>query len=155
MRKKLYCILIVTLLTISFVACGTDNSQNEVETKVEKEIETNNNTEETIEPEKKEVEVKYYKEENIIPTADTFLGVETEIVLVLEEDGEYTYSLGSDKEEALDVYKLYVAKLMTLDGIEVVDLGNNMYTLKKDSKEIAVFGTATENEEYLLFIGFI
>lgn len=166
MKKKWCNIIIFIFLTFLFVACGVNNSQNQKETKeeikeeIDKEIteeKIDATSQEAIKSDKETVKVKYYEETIGIPTADTFLGFETVIVLVSETDGEYTYSLGYDKEEAEEIFKVYMAMIMNKDfySIEPTEDGS-LYTINKDDKVIAVLGVcAKEDGEYMMILSFI
>ena len=149
MIKKSNSFLLVTMLAFSFIGCGSNASQTDTKTMVKIE----NNIEETKEPEK--VEMKYYEEDNAIPTPDTFLGGEAEIVLVSKEKDGYRYSLGSDKEEAENIYKLYLAMLTSLDGVEIEQVEASIFNVKKDSKELLILAAAPDkNGEYIMIVQF-
>lgn len=152
LSKNLYYILSVFLLTFFIVGCGgSNNTQTNVATKVEE----SNKVEESQESETKKIEIKYYEEDNAIPTPDTFLGGEAEIALVSKEKDGYTYSLGSNKEEAENIYKLYLAMLMSLEGIEVEQVEASIFNVKKDSKELLILAAAPDkNGEYMMIVQF-
>lgn len=152
LSKNLYYILSVFLLTFFIVGCGgSNNTQTNVATKVEE----SNKVEESQESETKKIEIKYYEEDNAIPTPDTFLGGEAEIALVSKEKDGYTYSLGSNKEEAENIYKLYLAMLMSLEGIEVEQVEASIVNVKKDSKELLILAAAPDkNGEYMMIVQF-
>ena len=147
--NKLARVLGFAVISIALIGCGNAGNagNNKVENKTA-EVSVSKEKEESKQEEKK----SFFKENRLIQTPDSAVDG---ISFVEEEDGYYTYSLGSSENEADVLVRSWMAYLMS-EGYSVSDANGNGTTfyVKKDGSVELIYAVGQLDYGYVMMISF-